>query len=249
MLGAIASAWRRARFALWAVALRARLRRHGVRVSISCGRGLRFARLPHVELDSYGDAGRGGALTIRLGRDVRLGRGLTLDVRPGSDNLLELGDGTTFQSWCRVQLHGGAVRLGRHVHVRDLVQLKTKSSLEIGDRTVLSRDVAIHATAGVRLGADCGIGERTSLIDSDHELDGSGGPFLRAPLLSAPIVLGRGVAVSAGCVILKGTRMGDGSALAAGAVIDGGEVPPARLFGGVPARELRALGGVGSSTE
>lgn len=241
MLGALASASRRIRFVLWSTALRARLRRHGVRVEVGTGGGLRFATLPHVELDAFG-ARRGGTLTLRLGRDVRLGRGLTLDVRTGGDNLLEVGDGTTFQSWGRVQLHGGTIRLGEHVHVRDLVQLKTKSTLVVGDRSVLSRGVAVHATAGVEMGADCGIGERASLIDSDHELDGSGGAFLQAPLRAEPIVLGRGVAISAGCVLLKGTRMGDGAALAANAVISGAEVPAGGLFGGVPARPLRAPG-------
>ena len=72
-------------------------------------------------------------------------------------------------------------------------------------------------------------------------LDGSGGDFLQAPLRTAPIVVGRGVAVSANCVILRGATLGDGSVLAAGAVLSGGEVAPGHLAGGVPARTLRDL--------
>jgi acetyltransferase-like isoleucine patch superfamily enzyme len=241
MLAAIAAASRRARFNLWVGVLRARLRRQGVRLSVQTAPGLRFQHLPHLELDPFG-ATPGGTLTLRFGRDVRLGRGLTLDVRTGGDNVLELGDRVVFQSWARVQLHGGSIRLDQDVHVRDLVQLKTKSAIDIGARTVLSRDVVIHATAGVTVGEDCGIGERTSLIDSDHTLDGRGGPYLEAPLRAEPIVLGRGVAIGANCVLLRGTRMGDGSALAAGAVVNGLEVEPGWLAGGLPARALRALG-------
>lgn len=241
MLGPILAAWRRARLAVWALGARARLRRQGMRVELSIGPRVRFASLPHVELDP--ESGRGGSVSIRIGPDVRLGRDLTIDVRAGADSSLELGRGTIVQSWCRLQLHGGALRLGEHVHVRDLVQLKTKSALDVGDRVVLSRDVIVHATAGVRIGDDCGVGERTSIIDSDHALDGSGEPYLRRPLAVDPIELGRGVAVGANCVILRGARAGDGAALAAGAVLTAGELPGGHLAAGAPARVVRDLRG------
>jgi acetyltransferase-like isoleucine patch superfamily enzyme len=196
-----------------------------------------------VELDPSAPPARGGSLELRIGPGVRLGRDLTIDVRPGADSALSIGAGTIVQSWCRMQLHGGEIELGEHVHVRDNVQLKSKSRLRVGDRVVLSRDVIVHATAGVEIGADCGIGERTSVIDSDHELDGRGGAYLQAPLHAAPVVLGRGVAVGANCVILRGARLGDGAALAAGAVLNGDEVAAGHLAGGVPARTLKDLRG------
>lgn len=239
MLGPILAAWRRARLAAWALLVRARLRRQGMRVDLAIGPRVRYASLPHVELDP--ESGRGGSLTVRIGSDVRLGRDLTIDVRAGADSALEIGAGTIVQSWCRLQLHGGVLRLGEHVHVRDLVQLKTKSTLEVGDRAVLSRDVIVHATAGVRIGDDCGIGERTSIIDSDHELDGTGLAYLRRPLAVDPIEIGRGVAVGANCVVLRGARAGDGAALAAGAVLTRGELPAGHLAAGTPARVLRDL--------
>ncbi|MEA2145850.1 MAG: hypothetical protein QOG59_1437 [Solirubrobacteraceae bacterium] len=240
MLNALLAATRRARLALWAAKVRLRLRRLGVRAGIDIGSGVRFESLPLLEIDPHA-AGPGGTLAIRIGSGVRLGRALTIDVRLGGDNTLDIGRETQIGSWCRFQLHGGSLVLGANVHVRDLVQLKTKSELRVGERVVLSRDVIVHATAGVGIGADCGIGERTSMIDSDHELDGRGGSYMEAPLRAEPIALGSGVAVSANCVILRGARMGDGSALAAGAVLNGGEVPAGMLAGGVPARSLKDL--------
>ncbi len=235
MLAAI----RRVRLAWWVLALRARLRRQGMTCRVTLGRGVRFGALPHVELDPFA-SGRGGSLELRVGEDVRLGRGLTLDVRPGTDNVLELGDRVIFQSWCRVQLHGGRITLAEDVHVRDLVQIKSKSDLRVGARSVLSRDVVVHATVGVTIG---GLRRRRAveLIDSDHTLDGSGGPYLQAPLLTDPIVLGRGVALGANCVVLRGSRLGDGSALAAGAVAGRLELEPGWLAAGAPARPLRSL--------
>jgi acetyltransferase-like isoleucine patch superfamily enzyme len=241
VLSPVAAAIRRVRLALWAAGVRARLRRHGVKTTIEIGDDVRFHTLPHLELDPSAPTARGGSLALRVGPHARLGRDLTIDVRCGAANVLELGEGVLVQSWCRLQLHGGSIAIGPHTHVRDNVQCKSKSTLTIGERVVLSRDVIVHATAGVAIGDDCGIGERTSIIDSDHELDGSGGAYLQAPLRTAPIAIGCGVALGANCVVLRGTRMGDGSALAAGSVLNGGEVPDGKLAAGAPARPIKNL--------
>jgi acetyltransferase-like isoleucine patch superfamily enzyme len=241
VLRPILAARRRARLALWALTVRLRLRRLGMRAEVAIAPGVRFETLPLLEIDAHSPAAGGGSLGIAIGRDARLGRGLTIDVRLGGDNALTIGEQTVVQSWCRMQLHGGALAIGRNSHVRDLVQLKTKSTLTVGDRVVLSRDVIVHATAGVTIGDDCGIGERTSIIDSDHELDGRGGAYLQAPLRAAPVAVGRGVAVGANCVILRGASLGDGAALAAGAVLNGDAVPAGHLAGGVPATVLKDL--------
>ncbi|MCW2992305.1 MAG: hypothetical protein JWM73_2899 [Solirubrobacterales bacterium] len=241
MVGRILQGWRGVRLRLWAVKVRLRLRRLGMRADIAVAPGVRFETLPLLEVDAYSPAEGGGSLGLLIGRDARLGRELTIDVRLGADNSLTIGEGTVVQSWCRMQLHGGSLEIGRGSHVRDLVQLKTKSTLIVGDRVVLSRGVIVHATAGVTIADDCGIGERTSIIDSDHELDGSGDAYLQAPVQTAPIALGRGVAVGANCVILRGAHLGDGAALAAGAVLNGDDVPAGHLAGGVPARVLKDL--------
>ena len=188
-----------------------------------------------------------GRLTIRLGRDVKLGRELILEVWTGTENVLEVGDRSTFEAFCRVQLQGGAIRLANDVHVRDLVLLKTKATLDVGEWTVLSRGVHLHATIGVDIGAHGAIGERSSFIDSDHTVGGSE-PVLRRPLKAEPIVLGRNVAVSANCVLLRGTRVGENAVIAAGAVVNGGDYPAGWLIAGLPARALRALDG-GDGTE
>lgn len=241
MLGPLLEVTRSARLRLWALRVRLRLRRLGMRADIAVAPGVRFETLPLLEVDAHSPVAGGGSLAVRIARSVRLGRELTIDVRLGGENSLIVGEGTVIQSWCRLQLHGGALEIGQASHVRDLVQLKTKSTLTVGDRVVLSRGTIVHATAGVTIADDCGIGERTSIIDSDHELDGSGGAYLQAPVHALPIALGRGVAVGANCVILPGARMGDGAALAAGAVLNGDDVPAGHLAGGIPARVLKDL--------
>lgn len=56
----------------------------------------------------------------------------------------------------------------------------------------------------------------------------------------APIVLGKNVWVGSHATILKGVTIGDGSVVAAGAVVTK-DVPPMTVVGGVPARVIRKI--------
>ncbi len=243
MLTRLAHALAAARFVLWRRVVSARLGRLGVSVRWEVAGAPRFWTLPRLE-PVIGAPGP-GALVIRLGRGVKLGRELVLEVWTGAENVLEVGDRTTFEAFCRIQLQGGTIRLDHDVHVRDLVLLKTRSrsTLEVGEWTVLSRGAHIHATERVTIGAHIAIGERTTVIDSDHTYRDDEVPFLRRPLKTAPIVIGRNVSVSANCVVLRGARIGENAVVAAGVVVGSGEYPAAWLIGGLPARPLRALEG------
>src|SRR3954452_1655109 len=240
MVGAILSAWRRLRLSLWAAKVRLRLRRLGMRATVEIAPGVRYDTLPLLEVHAHSPATGGGTLRISFARDVRLGRDLVVDVMLGGDNVLVIGERTVVSAWCRYQLQGGSIAIGRDTHVRDLVLLKAKSAIRIGARNIVGRGSSIQATTGILIGDDSALGEHVTLIDSDHTFDGSGGAFLQAPLRTAPITIGRGVSVSANCVLLRGARMGDGSVLAANAVLTG-EVPEGHLAGGLPARVLKDL--------
>src|SRR3954447_19314283 len=242
MIGAILSAWRRMRLALWAAKARLRMRRLGVRAVIEIAPGVRYETLPLLEVHAHSPKSGGGTLRLAFARDVRLGRELTIDVMLGGDKALAIGERTVISSWCRFQLQGGEIDIGGDTHVRDLVLLKTKSTIRIGDRNIVGRGSSVQATTGIAIGDDCALGEHVTVIDSDHTFDGSGGPFLQGPLRTAPVVVGRGVSVSANCVLLRGARMGDGSVLAANAVLNA-DVPEGHLAGGLPARVLKDLRG------
>lgn len=236
MLGAL----RAIRLRLWAARVRLRLRRHGMRARIELGRNVRFETLPILELDPFGHD-RGGSLELRVGDAARLGRDLVLEVRTGTDSTIAIGAGTVIHDWCRLQTQGGTLELGPFVNLRDFVHLKSGSSLVLGERVTVGRGAIVQAAAGVTLGDGTGLAERTSVVDSDHVLDGSGGVVLEQPVRAEPIVIGRGVFTGANAVVLRGSRIGDGALLAAGAVLSGNEVPAGHLAAGVPARVVRRL--------
>lgn len=223
------------RFRLWSAGLALRLRRHGGRLALDAPHGARFTSAPRVEVDPAG----GAELTLRLGRDVSLGRSLVLDVRGRCS--LEVGDEAWFGHAPRVQLRGGRVALGARSHVRDGSVLKSDGDLEIGEDVTIGYHDVLACTERIVVGDRSGLGERVTVIDSDHTPDGSDGWYLRAPLRTTPVELGRNVLVSANAVILRGARVGDNAVIGAGAVVRGGEHAGGWLHAGAPAGAIRPL--------
>ena len=236
-------ALQRARFRLWALRLHLRLRRNGSRLILDCPHGGRFeGRPPVVEVPLTGDtASSHSTLTLRLGRAASLGRGLILEVHPHGHALLELGDSTWLGAGCRVQLQGGTVRIGRETQVHDLCLLKARGEIEIGDRVRVSRGAILQAERRIAVGDLAGLGERTSLVDSDHVHDGSDAPFWEQGLRSAPIEIGRNAWVGANAVVLRGARLGANAVVAAGSVLTAGDHQGGWLHAGAPARPVRPL--------
>jgi 2,3,4,5-tetrahydropyridine-2-carboxylate N-succinyltransferase len=81
-----------------------------------------------------------------------------------------------------------------------------------------------------------------TITDSDHTHDGSASShYLEQPLRVTPVRLGRNVLVSAGAVILRGAEIGDGTVVAANAVVGGGGHPGGVLLAGAPAKAVKRL--------
>jgi len=110
--------------------------------------------------------------------------------------------------------------------------------LQIGGGSTVNADCMFDCRATVSVGRDCGIGFGTRFITSTHEL---GNPLVRAGLGSLKeITIGDGVWIGSGVTVLAGVNVGSGAVVAAGAVVVR-DCKPNRLYGGVPARELKAL--------
>lgn len=102
----------------------------------------------------------------------------------------------------------------------------------------LNDDVWFDAHADIWIGRGTMVGPGTRFLTATHEI----GPHeLRA---STPIVqdirIGAGVFIGANVVILPGITVGDGSVIAAGAIVTR-DCDPDGLYAGVPARRVRDL--------
>ncbi|MGC4118197.1 MAG: hypothetical protein QM765_27335 [Myxococcales bacterium] len=108
-------------------------------------------------------------------------------------------------------------------------------NIEVGEDTWVSSETVFFTGVGapVRIGPRCDVGHGASFVTGSHEL---GGSFRRAgPGHSQEIVVGAGCWIGACSVILGGAKIGDGSVVAAGAIVLPGDYPPNVLLAGVPA--------------
>ena len=231
--------FRRARFRSWTTHLDLELRRRGGRLVLDAPHGLFFESAPHLRVVMCGEGD--GTLTLRIGRNVFIGRNVLLEVWAQGTNELVLGDDSYILDGVRVMLRSGRVVLGPRSNLRDFVQVKSQGDLVLGEEVSVCYGSALHCTERIELHDLVGTGERVTMIDSEKRHDGSDTHFLRQPLRVDPVVIGRNTFVAANAVITHGSRVGRNSVIGAGAVLTGGEYPAAHIIAGAPAKPVREL--------
>lgn len=116
--------------------------------------------------------------------------------------------------------------------------------LILEDRAVIGEGTNVRAAGGtIRIGEGSGIAQYNVLVAVNHAMGaGEARIHVRWDENRSGIDIGRNVWIGAGCVILPGTVIGDNSVIAAGSVVRG-TVPAGELWGGVPARKIKSIGG------
>jgi maltose O-acetyltransferase len=114
----------------------------------------------------------------------------------------------------------GGLSIGRDCFLGDECLIDLAEAVSFEDQVTLAERVLVltHTNVGYR----------------DHPLQGL------FPPMTAAVVVEAGSFVGAGVTLLPGVRVGRGSFVAAGSVVTG-DVPPATLVAGVPARAVRSL--------
>lgn len=192
------------------------LGRHGIRVEI------------------FNDAARNAVRLDPAGRSLR---GLTLSWA-GSDNLVQL-QGSRFPDG-RISCIGQ--RSVTTIHSDSEIQLTAwmydQARLEIEPpRALFGLEASVYADTTLSIGPGCLFAKGVEVWTADHHslIDLTTGRQINFP---ADVRIERDVWLSAGTMVLKGTTIGRGSALAARSMVTS-DVPPLQLWGGSPARCLR----------
>ena len=111
---------------------------------------------------------------------------------------------------------GKNIRIGKNVFINCCCHFQDQGGITIGDGTL--------------------IGSHVVLATINHGQN----PAQRADNLPAPIRIGKNVWIGSQSTILPGVSIGDGSIVAAGAVVTK-DVPPNVIVGGVPARVMKQI--------
>jgi acetyltransferase-like isoleucine patch superfamily enzyme len=134
----------------------------------------------------------------------------------------------------------GAATFGDRFRVEGIISpvailVVRSASLTVGDDVYMNTGVSIEAWHDVRIGNNVLIGPFASIIDDDRHLIEPDSIRYKGPtVVGNNVWLGRGVSV------MPGVRIGDGSVIAAHAVVTR-DIPPDSFAGGVPARVIRKL--------
>lgn len=124
-------------------------------------------------------------------------------------------------------------------NISEFVVREDTSVISIGSRTKFNNNIFMSAWSSISIGDDCLIGHNCEFSDADgHELDPR--YRLRSAGCVESIVIGNNVWFGNGCKVLRGSRIGDNSIIAAGAVVKG-QFGSNVVIGGVPARVLKEI--------
>ncbi len=142
----------------------------------------------------------------------------------------------------------GKIRLGRGVVAQAsfrmnpigpsspcLFDVRPGGEIEIGDGTGVS-SVVISSRNRISIGRYCKIGGGTKIIDHNyHAMNAAERRNKGGDSKPMGIVIGDDVFIGTNAIILKGTKIGARSVIAAGSVVFGLDVPPDSLVRGNPA--------------
>ncbi|NDY42027.1 acyltransferase [Dissulfurirhabdus thermomarina] len=156
-----------------------------------------------------------------------------------------VGPGSRVERWENLA-KPRAIHIGSRVTIRRNARLEAVGPwdgatprIRIGDGTVIMSHFHCGAAASVTIGRNVGIAERVLVTDHDHVFDHPHLPPALCPdLKAAPVVIGDGALIGAGCAVLKGVTIGERAVVGANAVVTR-DVPPYTVVAGNPAREIR----------
>jgi acetyltransferase-like isoleucine patch superfamily enzyme len=134
---------------------------------------------------------------------------------------------------------GPGVRLSPTVSVRNGSRLSIAAGANIGQWCYLwAGDIA----GKIDIGEHALLAPGVFVTASNYDFDAGLGPVADLPKKEADVRIGANTWLGARVVVLPGVTIGDGTVVAAGAIV-AHDLPPGVLAAGVPARVIRARGG------
>lgn len=114
-------------------------------------------------------------------------------------------------------------------YIRSPLWCSDLNHVEFGKGVFINMGCRFEGTAPTLIGDASKIGPSCCFENVNHTADGD---------VALPVVVGKGVWLGARVLVTPNTTIGDGSIIAAGAVVSR-DVPPGEVWGGVPARKIK----------
>lgn len=133
------------------------------------------------------------------------------------------------------KIRGQNILIGDDVFIHENVLVRSNVKIHIGEKTTINKNTCI--LANVIIGKHCSIAPNVVVVGSNHLFGDpsisikSQGSELKGIIIEDDVWIGSNV------TILDGVKIGVGSIIAAGAVVNK-SVPPFTIYGGVPAKKI-----------
>ena len=129
-----------------------------------------------------------------------------------------------------IQSNVESVKIGYNFKLETDAKLRVLDGgkLIIGDNCFVNCGSYITVMGTTRIGNGCMIGPNVMIFDHDHDYKCEGGVSSGKSVLGS-FYIGDNVWIGAGCILLRGTCIGDGAVIAAGSVVKG-NVPAKSLY-------------------
>ncbi len=118
------------------------------------------------------------------------------------------------------------------------IKILENSKINIGDNCFFNHNCCITAMDSITIGNDCMFANNVTIIDHNHTILNNKASKDNYDIKQ--ITIGNNVWCGANVIILKGTKIGNNSIIAAGAVVNT-NVPDNEIWGGVPARKIKNI--------
>ena len=154
-----------------------------------------------------------------------------------------------------VKIAGKKIKIGRGCHIQDFSSLlgnitinenvfihenvlirSFNYSIHIGNNTTINRNSCILSQCYI--GNNCSIAPNVIIVGANHNFQDNKKLIKEQGSTSKGIIIEDNVWIAANVTILDGCKIGQGSIVAAGAVVNK-DIPPKSIAGGVPARIIK----------
>lgn len=173
-----------------------------------CGHGVAFAR----------------NVTIRCPKRLFVGEGTLIDE----------------QVYFDIKSAAATVRLGARNQIIQGARFETgyEGHVTLGDDCFVGAHAILNGFGGITIGDNVLIAGHCHIVSGDHGFADLSVPMSQQPITGKGITIEDDVWLGAGVKLLDGVRIGQGSIISAGAVVNR-DVAPRSIVGGVPAKLIR----------
>lgn len=131
--------------------------------------------------------------------------------------------------------------IGKNSKIHPTVILRQSERIEIGNNCLINHNNVLQAgkkVGKIIIGNYVHTGANVMMFAFNHGFDNLDVPTIKQDYYDGDIIINDDVWIGAGSILLPGIKIGKGSIIASGSVVNK-DVPPFTIVGGVPAKILK----------